>query len=410
MLQQKIFGGVRNLEMILYDKKFSISEKNICEGRAKFLVRDLTKNTLQTVKQKCLQCHSFAEMSKKIPKIAGYLMMNTTKNLIYILHREGVKTNAKIFLDSVFQKYQPVCYKVSKIILQDYKSLGLKNKDDIKGAAEVFANAVVIDLNNLWYGYFRAHSYKNYPEFYTLQKFLDAKESLKKITFYTDKNIVRETYVNALKNVPYDMEIYNQAKILLGEDKNLEKYKSLFTQDFKKNSYKNFDEQNEKTKLVSDMVNILNNKVAKKKVSTTEITTGIYDEFLRHLNKNYGNKFSCNVYIFGYNEMKSKTKFENAMNAYAKIFDDDEKPIICYDSTIFGSATEGFVLTTHGMYLKNIFQDKKFFNWKKNPIIELNNNKIFINNIEILTSSPKKEVSILFEMIKEIRDKMIQYL
>ena len=398
------------MKIILYDKKFELSEQNICEGRAKFLVRDLTKNTLQTVKQKCLQCHSIAEMSQKIPKVAGNLIMNTTKNLIYILHREGVKTNAKIFLDSVFQKYQPVCYKVSKIILQDYKSLGLKNKDDIKGAAEVFANAVVIDLNNLWYGYFRAHSYKNYPEFYTLQKFLDAKESLKKITFYTDQNIVRQTFVNALKNIPYDMEIYNQIKIFFGEDKNLEIYKSLFTQDFKKNSYKNFDEQNEKTKLVSDMVNILNNKVAKKKVSTTEITTGIYDEFLRHLNKNYGNKFSCNVYIFGYNEMKSKTKFENAMNAYAKIFDDDEKPIICYDSTIFGSATDGFVLTTKGIWLKNILENKKFFSWENTSNLRIFNKNILIGNVSIGITSPEKEIPILFEMIKEIRDKMIQYL
>ena len=101
------------------------------------------------------------------------------------------------------------------------------------------------------------------------------------------------------------------------------------------------------------MVNILNNKVAKKKVSTTEITTGIYDEFLRHLNKKYGDKFSRNVYIYGYNEMKSKTKFERAINAYAKIYT-DEKPIVCYDSTIFGSATDGFVLTTKGIWLKNI--------------------------------------------------------
>ena len=216
------------MEIILYDKKFEVSEQNICEGRAKFLVREKTKDIYKTVKQKFLQCHSIDEISQKIPKISGYLMMNTTKNLVYILHREGVQTNAKKFLDSVFKKYQSVCYKVSKIILQDYKSFGLKNKNDISGAAEVFANAVVIDLNNLWYGYFRAHMYKNYPEFYTFQKFIDAKESLKKITFYTEKNLVRETYLNALKNIPYNMEIYNQVKILLGEDKNLEKYKSLF--------------------------------------------------------------------------------------------------------------------------------------------------------------------------------------
>lgn len=192
---------VTKIEIVLYDKKFEVSEENICEGRAKFLVRDLTKNILQMIKQKCLNCNSVDKMSQKIPKIAGYLMMNTAKNLIYILRREGVQTNAKIFLDLVFQKYQPVCYKVSKIILQDFKSLGLKNKNDISGATEVFANAVIIDLNNLWYSYFCAHDFKNCAEFYTLQKFLDTEELLKKITFYTEKNIVLETYLNALKNI-----------------------------------------------------------------------------------------------------------------------------------------------------------------------------------------------------------------
>lgn len=383
-------GGGLLMEIILYDKKFNISEKNICEGRAKFLVRDLTKDVFQKIKQECLKCTSFDKMSEKIPKLAGYFMMNTTKNLVYILHREGVQTNAKIFLDSVFQKYQSVCYKVSKIILQDFKSLGLKNKKDILGAAEVFANAVVIDLNNLWYGYFRSHSYKNYPEFYTLQKFLDTKESLKKITFYTDKNIVCQTYVNALKNIPYDMEIYNQAKILLGEDKNLEKYKSLFTQDFKKNTYKNLDERN-------------------KKIQYKPIfSKSIYRDLISYLKNKYQSQFSCNVYIFD-SDKKSKEKFKNAINAYAKL-SADEKPIICYDSTFFGSADEGFVLTTNGIHFKNMFQSKKFISWKATSNIALKDNKIFINDIEIMTSSPKKEIPILFEMIKEIREKMIQYI
>ncbi len=382
------------MEIVLCNRKFDVSEINICEGRAKFLVREKNKDVYKIVKQKFLQCNSIAEMSQKISKIAGYLIMNTTKKLVYILHREGIKTNAKIFLDSVFQKYQSVCYKVSKIILQDYKSLGLKNKSDLAGAAEVFANAVVIDLNNLWYGYFFAHGFGRCMEFYTLQKFLDTEESLRKITFTTEKDIAIETYVNALKNIPYDMEIYNQAKILLGEDKNLDKYKSLFTQDFKKNSYQeNFSNETKKTQS-----NITSKAVLFKTA---------YNKLRADIVK-YQKNLTCNVYYYGPNE-KCKKKFSGAMSSYAKL-SEFEIPIICYDSTLFGSADEGFVLTTNGIHFKNMFQSKKFISWKATSNIELKDNKIFINDIEIMTFSPKKEIPILFEMIKEIRDKMIQYI
>ena len=384
------------MEIVLCNRKFDVSEINICEGRAKFLVREKNKDVYKIVKQKFLQCNSIAEMSQKISKIAG-------KKLVYILHREGIKTNAKKFLDSVFKKYQSVCYKVSKIILKDYKSFGLKNKNDIAGAAEVFANAVVVDLNNLWYGYFVAHGFGRCKEFYTFQKFLDAEESLRRITFATEKDIAIETYVNALKNIPYDMEIYNQAKILLGEDKNLEKYKSLFTQDFKKNSYQeNLSETNTQIQNKSKLT-------AKNYIELLRNVEEIYNGLLKDLNRRYKDKFSCNVYIFGYNTIKSETKFENAINAYAKL-SAGEKPIICYDITFFGSADEGFIITTKGIWLNNNLVKSKFFDWKKNPVIELNNNEIFIDGIFLEHSSPKKEIPILFEMIKEIRDKMIQYI
>ena len=378
------------MEIILYDKKFEVSEQNICEGRAKFLVREKTKDIYNTVKQKFLQYHSIDEMSQKIPKIAGYLMMNTTKNLVYILRREGVHTNAKKFLDSVFKKYQSVCYKVSKIILQDYKSLGLKNKNDISGAAEVFANAVVIDLNNLWYGYFFAHGFGRCKEFYTLQKFLDTEESLKKITFYTEKNLVRETYLNALKNIPYDMEIYNQSKVLLGEDKNIEKYKNLFTQDFKKNSYKNLDKPKLTAKIYTEML--------KEKEK-------IYNKLLEDLIKKYKHKFTANVYFFD-SDKKSQEKFKKATSAYAKL-SVDEKSIVCHDSTFFGSADEGFVLTTKGIWVNNSSIKSKFFSWE--DISDINYfeeyHMFLINSKDICIIEPNE-----FEMIKEIRDKMIQYI
>ncbi|MDR1631664.1 MAG: hypothetical protein LBR97_02095, partial [Dysgonamonadaceae bacterium] len=60
-----------------------------------------------------------------------------------------------------------------------------------------------------------------------------------------------------------------------------------------------------------------------------------------------------------FHENLPKKKLSNAMNSY--IFLDDDEQIICfYDSTVFGSASDGVCLSTKGIYWKNLWEDSDY--------------------------------------------------
>jgi len=58
--------------------------------------------------------------------------------------------------------------------------------------------------------------------------------------------------------------------------------------------------------------------------------------------------------LFFVNKVPRK-KLANAVKSYADNMGQDEQIIFLYDDTIFGSAKEGFILTTHALYSKNSF-------------------------------------------------------
>ena len=53
-------------------------------------------------------------------------------------------------------------------------------------------------------------------------------------------------------------------------------------------------------------------------------------------------------------------KLENAKQSYAPMMRDDETVIALYDDTVFGSAKDGFLLTTKRLYGKNITERASF--------------------------------------------------
>ena len=72
-------------------------------------------------------------------------------------------------------------------------------------------------------------------------------------------------------------------------------------------------------------------------------------------NKN-GHSFGLTHYVDGLylatGDDKSKNKIKKATAAYCNKMDKDEYPICCYDYTFWGSANEGFVITTKKIYSK----------------------------------------------------------
>jgi len=53
-------------------------------------------------------------------------------------------------------------------------------------------------------------------------------------------------------------------------------------------------------------------------------------------------------------------KFNNAVKSYAANMGQDERVLFLYDDTVFGSSKEGFILTSHALYSKNILESGNF--------------------------------------------------
>ena len=64
-----------------------------------------------------------------------------------------------------------------------------------------------------------------------------------------------------------------------------------------------------------------------------------------------------NFFVF---EMIPPDKLNNAINSYAPIQSGEETVIFLYDDTMFGSAKDGFLLTTKRLYQKNMSENGSF--------------------------------------------------
>lgn len=132
----------------------------------------------------------------------------------------------------------------------------------------------------------------------------------------------------------------------------------------------------------ADEKNISNNSQQKNDAKDVE-------SFLSRLMGKY--KFDSHIYYFVDKDKKSQKKFKADLDSYVKLKSDSEKPLICCDATIFGSAKDGFVLTTKGIHIHNIGQsDPTFINYG-NLTISRNGEHVMANTIEIDTGSYRTE-------------------
>lgn len=85
---------------------------------------------------------------------------------------------------------------------------------------------------------------------------------------------------------------------------------------------------------------------------------------------------------------KVQKKFENAADYYASL-DHLELPFLCYDNTVFGSAKEGLLVTSKGIFAHNSFSKPQSFHYRDIYSIYMggtSDNTLFINNYELQTT------------------------
>lgn len=93
-------------------------------------------------------------------------------------------------------------------------------------------------------------------------------------------------------------------------------------------------------------------------------------------------------------------KFKNAFETYAKI-ESDEKPIVLFDNTGFGSAKDGCLLTNRRIYIHNMMQKPVKINISDIVSVKLKGSDLSFNNyslgINMISSSDRAEFKALME-------------
>ena len=128
-------------------------------------------------------------------------------------------------------------------------------------------------------------------------------------------------------------------------------------------------------------------------------------EFKAELRDNY--KFNTYVYYNYANDEKAQKKFSAALGSYAKL-SSGEEPFVLFDSTLFGSAKDGFILTDKGFYSHDIGLSQNFIPYENFGVAQDTKGKdkiIKINAVEIYTAALKDEdIEKLVNVIRKCRD------
>ena len=348
------------MKIYLYGKSFEITESNICEGRGKYLIRTSTKNADKFIKNECEKCQSVSEMIQQIPKITGSLIGKVIQHMLYILRQEGISTNGKSYVESVFNAKESVCQKFCQDLYSRTESQEHISDSQLDEIYDQMTEAALLDIENLWIGYFVAHGYSAEEEFYTHEKLKNAISDLALLSI-NKKGSPTKVCIQALCDAPYEESVYKTVESYIGLDKSLNFYRSLFMSPFKPGSYK-------------DMLSPQELEVLK-----VEIARRIYA--LANLPEC---KFKMYVYYYSSYDKKVFKKFTNAINYYAKIDEQSEIPLVCLDTTVMGGAEDGMLISTKGIYVHNSYESGSlFFHFNDIKSLKFNSKNIFINDKKI---------------------------
>ena len=352
----------RQISVNIYGHEFSINESGICEARGKYLVLESIKKVPDLVKRQVLSYRSVDELTRKIPKLAGFIYLKTIQHLLYILKREGVTNfNGKNFFECVFKITHGSAV---QILCRDYlKSMSFRSdKDKI---VKYTLSAINFDLGNMWRGYVFAHGYDPNAEQFSSKKFNEMNITKE----LSDKNLpidrVAELMVKILQYAPDWIEAYKVIEKRLGKNLTLKTYKKWFVEDFKAGSYHDISDGSMSKTQARNKLNAI---LGKSK-----------------------NNFESDVYFCGDDE-KSDAKIELAISHYADI-QYGEIPLLCYDATVFGDASDGLLVTTNGIYAHNISKKPIYFDYSQISSIEVKGfitSSLYINNFKVDTSGKDK--------------------
>ncbi len=137
-----------------------------------------------------------------------------------------------------------------------------------------------------------------------------------------------------------------------------------------------------------------------------------FDEFVDNIKNRYGSILK-RLYFSGTDDGVEK-KIKNAIKSYANI-DEDESIICCFDSTVFGSASDGFLMTDYGLYVHNLFGEAQELSWDELEFVSTRKNggdeKVIINtdssdiiNIELYRDESEYVKNLLVEVAEYINN------
>lgn len=121
--------------------------------------------------------------------------------------------------------------------------------------------------------------------------------------------------------------------------------------------------------------------------------------FIKELKSRY--TFSCEVYFAGDGE-KAESKIRMAITAYA-VLTKGELPILCVDTTVFGGAEDGFVVTTQGIHIHEYLASYRFVSYPEMKYLILDGRHIVIQGEKVRLSNSKQERENILVLLQEIR-------
>ena len=147
--------------------------------------------------------------------------------------------------------------------------------------------------------------------------------------------------------------------------------------------------------------NIIDAKGSTSSTSSTKKTTP--KTFVEQLRTEY--YFNSNIYYYDFDEKPDKKvqkKFQTAINTYAKLTS-REVPLVLFDSTVFGSAKEGFVLTTRGIHINADEQKMEFITYGNLSVSQ--DNRDLMTNGKSISMIPlsSEQVSKVVDLVKKCK-------
>ena len=113
-------------------------------------------------------------------------------------------------------------------------------------------------------------------------------------------------------------------------------------------------------------------------------------KLLENINEIYINiEYKDNLYLLTEDNFKDNKKlikkYNNAIDSYinSEIIEEGEIALFLFDDTAFGSAKDGFLISTKSIYFKELFEDGTYIDFKNATPAIIEDKDILINNISI---------------------------